>query len=98
MEDEKKFIIGKRILKRSDFFKEEETREREATTLSFEEKIKILIDLQNLHTNGAEKISSSGKSKLFIHQPITPAGCEKGVDAKKVCVIDKRRWDFIIFA
>ena len=49
-------------------------------------------------TNGAEKISSSGKSKLFIHQPITPAGCEKGVDAKKVCVIDKRRWDFIIFA
>ncbi|RKY38707.1 MAG: hypothetical protein DRP76_04095 [Candidatus Omnitrophota bacterium] len=28
-------------------------------------------------TNGAEKISSSGKSKLFIHQPITPAGCEK---------------------
>ena len=47
MEDEKKFIIGKRILKRSDFFKEEETREREATTLSFEEKIKILIDLQN---------------------------------------------------
>ncbi|OQX84735.1 MAG: hypothetical protein B6D55_08520 [Candidatus Omnitrophica bacterium 4484_70.2] len=48
MEDEKKFIIGKRILKRSDFFKEEETRKREATTLSFEEKIKILIDLQKL--------------------------------------------------
>lgn len=44
----KKFIIGKRILKRSDFFKEEETRKMEATTLSFEEKIKILIDLQKL--------------------------------------------------
>ncbi|OQX81309.1 MAG: hypothetical protein B6D56_02505 [Candidatus Omnitrophica bacterium 4484_70.1] len=48
MEDEEKFIIGKKILKRSDFFKEEETRKRKAATLSFEKKIKILIDLQKL--------------------------------------------------
>ena len=49
MEDEQKFIIiGKRILKRSDFFKEEETYKKQAATLSFEKKIKILIDLQKL--------------------------------------------------
>jgi len=48
MEDEQKFIIDKRILKRSDFFKEEETHKRKAATLSFEKKIKILIDLQKL--------------------------------------------------
>ena len=48
MEDEQKFIIGKRILKRSDFFKGEETRKKQTATLSFEKKIKILIDLQKL--------------------------------------------------
>jgi len=35
MEDGRKFIIGKRILKRSDFFKEE-THKKKTTTISFE--------------------------------------------------------------
>ena len=48
MEGEKRFIICGRILKRSDFFKEEEIRKRKAATLPFEKKIKILIDLQKL--------------------------------------------------
>ncbi|MCD6429442.1 hypothetical protein J7L09_01975 [bacterium] len=47
MGDEERFIIGKRILRRSDFFKEE-TRKKQAATFSFEEKIKILVDLQKL--------------------------------------------------
>jgi len=48
----------------------------------------------------AQKISSSGKSKSFIHQPITPLGCARVKVVKKVELKEvgemlkylKRRW------
>ena len=47
MEGEQKIIIGEKVLRRRELFEEEVAR-RERAKLSFEEKIKILIDLQKL--------------------------------------------------
>jgi len=47
MEGEQKIVIGEKVLRRRKLFKEEVAR-RERAKLSFEEKIKILIDLQKL--------------------------------------------------
>jgi len=47
MEGEQKIVIGEKVLRRRELFEEEVAR-RERAKLSFEEKIKILIDLQKL--------------------------------------------------
>jgi len=47
MKGEQKIIIGKKVFTRRELFKEEMTR-KERAKLSFEEKIKILINLQKL--------------------------------------------------
>ena len=47
MEGEQKIVIGEKVLRRRKLFEEEVAR-RERAKLSFEEKIKILIDLQKL--------------------------------------------------
>jgi len=47
MEGEQKIIIGEKVFTRRELFKEEMAR-KERAKLSFEEKIKILINLQKL--------------------------------------------------
>ena len=54
MEGEQKIIIGEKVLRRRELFEEEVAR-RERAKLSFEEKIKILIDLQKLARDWGEK-------------------------------------------
>jgi len=48
MEGERKIVIDERVLRRRDLFEEEEVARRGRAKLPFEEKIKILIDLQKL--------------------------------------------------
>ncbi|MGQ9535428.1 MAG: hypothetical protein ACUVTF_09420 [bacterium] len=45
MKNEQRIVIGDRILTRQELFKEEEDFRKERAKLSFEEKIKILVDL-----------------------------------------------------
>ncbi|RKY68841.1 MAG: hypothetical protein DRQ24_11320 [Candidatus Latescibacterota bacterium] len=60
----KRILIGDRVLSRQDLFQEKERTRRERAKLSFEEKIKILVNLQRLaHHWGGEKISSYGRSR-----------------------------------
>jgi len=54
MEGEQKIVIGEKVLRRRELFEEEVAR-RERAKLSFEEKIKILIDLQKLARDWGEK-------------------------------------------
>jgi hypothetical protein len=55
MEDEQKIVIGDRIVTRQDLFREEETARIERAGVSFEEKIRILVDLQKLARNWGRK-------------------------------------------
>ena len=55
MEDEQKIVIGDRVLKREDLFQEEERARRERAKFPFEEKIKILVHLQELACNWGRK-------------------------------------------
>jgi len=48
LEDEQKIIIGDRVLGRQDLFQGDERARQERAKLPFEEKIKILVDLQRL--------------------------------------------------
>jgi len=54
MEGEQKIVIGEKVLRRRELFEEEVAR-GERAKLSFEEKIKILIDLQKLARDWGEK-------------------------------------------
>ena len=51
MEGEQKIVIGEKVLRRRELFEEEEVARRERAKLPFEEKIKILINLQKLARN-----------------------------------------------
>jgi hypothetical protein len=55
MEEELKIVIGDKVLKRRDLFQEEERARKERAKLSFEEKIKILVRLQELAHNWGRK-------------------------------------------
>lgn len=55
MEEEQKIVIGNRVLRRQDMFQEEEAARRERAQLPFEEKIKILVRLQELARNWGRK-------------------------------------------
>jgi hypothetical protein len=56
MEHEQKIVIGDTVFTRQDLFQGEEEARRERARLSFEEKIKILVDLQRLaHSWGRKK-------------------------------------------
>jgi len=55
MEYEQKIVIGDKVLRRRDLFQEEEKARRERAKLSFEEKIKILVHLQELAYNWGRK-------------------------------------------
>lgn len=56
MKNEQRIAIGDRILTRQELFKEEEEFRKERAKRSFEEKIKILVDLQKLaHSWGKKK-------------------------------------------
>lgn len=56
MKNEQRIAIGDRILTRQELFKEEEEFRKERAKRSFEEKIKILVDLQKLaHSWGKRK-------------------------------------------
>ncbi|MBE0479001.1 hypothetical protein IBX65_07810 [Candidatus Aerophobetes bacterium] len=48
MKSEQRIVIGDRILTRQGLFKEEEDFRKKRAKLSFEEKIKILVNLQKL--------------------------------------------------
>lgn len=48
MEDEPRIVIGDRVFRRQDLFQAEEAARRERAKFSFEEKIKILVELQRL--------------------------------------------------
>ena len=56
MKNKQRIVIGDRILTRQELFKEEEDFRKKRARLSFEEKIKILVDLQKLaHSWGKRK-------------------------------------------
>lgn len=56
MKNKQRIIIGDRILTRQELFKEEEDFRKKRARLSFEEKIKILVELQKLaHRWGKRK-------------------------------------------
>jgi hypothetical protein len=55
MEEELKIVIGDKVLKRRDLFQEEERARKERAKLSFEEKIRILVRLQELAHNWGRK-------------------------------------------
>lgn len=55
MKGEQTIVIGDRILKREDLFREEEAARRERANLRFEEKIKILLSLQKLARDWGRK-------------------------------------------
>jgi len=55
MEDEQKIVIGDRVFRRRDLFQGEERARRERAKLPFEEKIKILVRLQELAHNWGRK-------------------------------------------
>ena len=62
--ESKRILIGDRVLSRQDLLQEKERTRRERAKLSFEEKIKILVNLQRLaHHWGGEKISSYRRSR-----------------------------------
>jgi len=48
MKNKQRIVIGDRILTWQELFKEEEDFRKKRARLSFEEKIKILVDLQKL--------------------------------------------------
>ncbi len=48
MADEKYILIGDKILTKKELFEQQEKLQKERAKLSYEEKIKILIDLQKL--------------------------------------------------
>lgn len=55
MKDEQKIVIGDRVLTREELFQEEKEFRKERAKLSFEEKIKILVDLQKLACSWGQK-------------------------------------------
>lgn len=56
MEDEPKIVIGNKVFRRQELFQAEEAARRERAKFSFEEKIKILVELQRLaHSWGGKK-------------------------------------------
>ncbi len=55
MVNNQKIVIGDRVLTREDLFKEEEKFRKERAKLSFEEKIRILVNLQKLAKTWGEK-------------------------------------------
>jgi len=48
MENKQRIIIGDRILTREEWYKEEEEFRKRRATLSFKEKIEILVEMQKL--------------------------------------------------
>ncbi len=48
MPDEPKIIIGERVFTREDLFREDEEAHKRRAQLPFEEKIRILVELQKL--------------------------------------------------
>jgi len=55
MEEEPRILIGDRVVSRRDLFQEEEKARKERAKLSFEEKIRILVRLQELAHNWGRK-------------------------------------------
>jgi hypothetical protein len=53
--EEQKIVIGDRILSRDELFKEENDFRKRRAKLSFEEKIKILVELQKLASSWGNK-------------------------------------------
>jgi len=51
MEEEPRILIGDKVVSRRDLFQEEERARKERGKLSFEEKIRILVRLQELAHN-----------------------------------------------
>ncbi len=48
MTDEMKIVIGERVFTREDLFREDEEARKRRAQLPFEEKIRILVELQKL--------------------------------------------------
>jgi hypothetical protein len=55
MEEEPRILIGDRVVSRRDLFQEEEKARKERAKLSFEEKIRIFVRLQELAYNWGRK-------------------------------------------
>ncbi|MBT9131054.1 MAG: hypothetical protein DDT42_01818 [candidate division WS2 bacterium] len=55
MVNNQKIVIGDRVLTREDLFKEKERSRKERAKLSFEEKIRILVNLQKLAKTWGKK-------------------------------------------
>lgn len=55
MENDQKIVIGQRILTREELFREQEKFRKEQANLPFEEKIKILVSLQEIAYSWGEK-------------------------------------------
>lgn len=56
MENKQKIVISNRIFRRQELYKEEDDFRKKRAQLSFEDKIKILVELQRLaHTWGNKK-------------------------------------------
>lgn len=60
MEDKRKIVIGDKILTRQELFKKKEKFRKAQAALPFEEKIKILVELQRL------AYSWGGKTDVII--------------------------------
>ena len=55
MDDNRKIVIGNRVMTRKELFKEKEKFRKEKANLPFEEKIKALIDLQKIAYSWGDK-------------------------------------------
>ncbi|MBW2040222.1 MAG: hypothetical protein JRI46_11660 [Deltaproteobacteria bacterium] len=55
MQDDQKIVIFDKIITRKEFFEEKERFRKAQATLSFEEKIKRLVDLQKIAYSWGEK-------------------------------------------